>query len=395
MKIKKYTNGTWTDLDKPVKKFDTYTDEATTLPLTIQTSATDAVENYQVYGASGGVGEETENMHNTQTDFLDYRITWATGALIQSQGSSISDYIPVVEGQTYSTNTALDWIGYNSQQTYLGAWYSDANAFVKNGYVSQIITLTIPNGCQYIRLLRINSYMSNVNFVKGSTAPTTYIPFGYKIPILNTSGNLFDYTAKDENKGYKNKRYLNYLGKINYNDYWRVSEYIEITPNTNYRFHIGTKVSTNPAVCWYNEQKEFISGDIYGQRIFSEFQSPSNAKYLRMSYYFDSISRYPEGENTECNALSNYDLFVGDSKLYADEYLDFESQKVYKYVDGVLTPQDPPISFPTLTTYIGENNISVDTTVQPEKVACEYQGWKGVGDVEKYQNGEWSDNNGT
>lgn len=36
-----------------------------------------------------------------------------------------------------------------------------------------------------------------------------------------------------------------------------------------------------------------------------------------------------------------------------------------------------------------------EQTTVPEKVACEYQGWKGVGDVEKYQNGEWSDSNGT
>lgn len=92
---------------------------------------------------------------------------------------------------------------------------------------------------------------------------------------------------------------------------------------------------------------------------------------------------------------SNYDLFIGDSKLGEDEYLDYEEQKVYRYVDGVLTPQDPPTPFPTISTYIGENNISVDTTVQPEKVSVEYEGWKGVGGVEKYQNGEWSDNNGT
>lgn len=64
-------------------------------------------------------------------------------------------------------------------------------------------------------------------------------------------------------------------------------------------------------------------------------------------------------------------------------------------MEDYLVPTDPPVPFPTLTTYIGENNLSVDTTVQPEKVVLEYAGWKGIGDVEKYQNGEWSDNNGT
>ena len=64
-------------------------------------------------------------------------------------------------------------------------------------------------------------------------------------------------------------------------------------------------------------------------------------------------------------------------------------------MEDYLVPTDPPVPFPIVHTYIGENNLSVDTTVQPEKVAVEYEGWKGVGDVEKYQNGEWSDNNDT
>lgn len=64
-------------------------------------------------------------------------------------------------------------------------------------------------------------------------------------------------------------------------------------------------------------------------------------------------------------------------------------------MEDYLVPTDPPAPFPAIPTYIGENNISVDTTVQPEKVVVEYEGWKqaGDGEVEKYQNGEWSDNN--
>lgn len=66
---------------------------------------------------------------------------------------------------------------------------------------------------------------------------------------------------------------------------------------------------------------------------------------------------------TDETSASNYDLYVGGSKLYADEYLDFESQKVYKYVDGVLTPQDPPLPFPTISTYKGENTLSSTETL--------------------------------
>ena len=64
-------------------------------------------------------------------------------------------------------------------------------------------------------------------------------------------------------------------------------------------------------------------------------------------------------------------------------------------MEDYLVPTDPPAPFPAITTYIGENNISVDTTVQPDKAAVEYEGWEGIGDVEKYEAGEWSDNNDT
>lgn len=60
---------------------------------------------------------------------------------------------------------------------------------------------------------------------------------------------------------------------------------------------------------------------------------------------------------------SNYDLFIGGSKLGEEEYVDFESQKVYKYVDGVLTPQDPPLPFPAISTYKGKNTLSSTDTL--------------------------------
>ena len=63
-------------------------------------------------------------------------------------------------------------------------------------------------------------------------------------------------------------------------------------------------------------------------------------------------------------------------------------------MEDYLVPTDPPASFPTITSYIGENNISVDTTVQPEKVALNVAAWREI-EGEKYQNGEWSDNNDT
>ena len=59
-------------------------------------------------------------------------------------------------------------------------------------------------------------------------------------------------------------------------------------------------------------------------------------------------------------------------------------------MEDYLQPTDPPAPFPTLTTYIGENNLSVDTTIQPKKVALTVAAWREI-EAKKYVNGEWTD----
>lgn len=51
-------------------------------------------------------------------------------------------------------------------------------------------------------------------------------------------------------------------------------------------------------------------------------------------------------------------IYIGDSKLMAEEYVDYESGKVYRDIDGVLTPTDPTVALPELSTYQGENTLS-------------------------------------
>lgn len=60
---------------------------------------------------------------------------------------------------------------------------------------------------------------------------------------------------------------------------------------------------------------------------------------------------------------STYNLYIGDSKLGEDEYLDYGEQKIYKDVSGTLTPTDPPVPFPAISTYQGENTLSSEETV--------------------------------
>ena len=60
---------------------------------------------------------------------------------------------------------------------------------------------------------------------------------------------------------------------------------------------------------------------------------------------------------------SNYDLYIGSTKLGEEEFVDYGEQKVYKDVSGVLTPTDPPAPLPAIQTYQGENTLSSTETV--------------------------------
>lgn len=75
--------------------------------------------------------------------------------------------------------------------------------------------------------------------------------------------------------------------------------------------------------------------------------------------------------------LSEYEPYVapvtvrvplGDSQLMAGEYVSYAEQKIYKMIDGVLTPTNPPSSLPLIPLLSGTNMLRIDTDVQPVSV---------------------------
>lgn len=70
-------------------------------------------------------------------------------------------------------------------------------------------------------------------------------------------------------------------------------------------------------------------------------------------------------------------IYIGDTALQKDGYVDYQAQKVYRMINGVLTPTDPPIPLPALPTCKGETVVDyAGGGTAPEKVYFEYQGGK-------------------
>ena len=191
--------------------------------------------------------------------------------------------------------------------------------------------------------------------------------------------NLFDYTAQDTDNGFRANKYLNGVGGVNDSSNHNISEYIEIEPSTVYSL-CQPRAQLAVSMCFYNSEKSFISSVVEGNAI-TTVTSPANAKYVRftilISYQSEIMfvlgstapaSYIPYGYKipislSDGTSTSNYDLFIGDTKLGEEEYLDYAEQKIYKDVSGTLTPTDPPIPLPAINAYKGENTLSSTETL--------------------------------
>ena len=62
---------------------------------------------------------------------------------------------------------------------------------------------------------------------------------------------------------------------------------------------------------------------------------------------------------TSNGTTTDYPVYIGDSQLMAEEYVDYAEQKIYKLVDGVLTPTDPPVPLPDIA--LPQGTVTIDT----------------------------------
>jgi hypothetical protein len=67
-------------------------------------------------------------------------------------------------------------------------------------------------------------------------------------------------------------------------------------------------------------------------------------------------------------------IYIGDEPLGKDEYVDYQAGKVYRMINGTLTPTDPPVTLPALPTAEGETVVDyAGSGTSPEKVLLKYR----------------------
>lgn len=142
------------------------------------------------YEPYGGVGVRTENLFDkdaTEDGYIDVE-----GNIHSTTTTKTSNYIPVLENTSYTLYMNGDTSSTNLTAIVFFDLNKDLLSYIT--YVpeqgSQSIPINTPASASYVRF-SVNNLRENVMFTLGSTAPSTYIPYGYKIPVKIEGENLY------------------------------------------------------------------------------------------------------------------------------------------------------------------------------------------------------------
>lgn len=160
-------------------------------PLTFVSNGENLVD-YRIYGASGGVGDRTENLFDKDSESVSGYIN-DSGVLVPSPPNYLIttyDYIPVIPSTNYS------YKAFNGSGTIRISYYTSGKVFISRQFTENAGTTNktahVPPNCGYVRL-SIDNNLSQTVLVQGNSSLSIYEPYGYKIPIVcgGTTTNIY------------------------------------------------------------------------------------------------------------------------------------------------------------------------------------------------------------
>lgn len=201
--------------------------------------------------------------------------------------------------------------------------------------------------------------------------------------VGDRTGNLFDENATSIVNGYIDNAYINSIGGVVSESSYAISEYIFIPEEANTISVNVPIVLYSPAICFYRNDKTYISGAKYEHRSVVTESIPIGAKYLR----FTIVKQYahtimlnsgstplpyePYGYKVPVTVSNGTDTQtipiylpeqirkVGDEA----EYISHSDQKMHR-----IGAEDIDVVLPELPTLAGTNVMTVGTAVQPSDV---------------------------
>lgn len=222
-------------------------------------------------------------------------------------------------------------------------------------------------------------------------------PYGYQINAVASSENLWNYNLQEQAGLWDNNGQF-----VENSAYTILQEPIEIDPNYSYTYGMesGYSRGTYFSYAWFDANGDIISSKRktisieIGTRYTETFAPPANARYINIATYMHNSKRmFVKGSAEPANyvpySVIDIPIYIGDTPLEQGEYVDYGEQKVYKYVDGTLTPVDPPVAIPALPTNDGTTVVDFDNAPKPSRMTGEVIGWTTM-TPKIYENGAWT-----
>lgn len=287
MKLTRYVNGAWVVVDKELKQLTTATDSAAS-PISIIAPLAEPFDNYRVYGTAEGAGEATQlgiQLDEPLRGLGDIKDTLdvSTGVLTRRIGVVVLDG---TEGQIPDGNTT--------------------RYFFITIASTLTVTSTTDQLCSHYSYAIVATGTAYVGFrVVGTSIGNTRIAIRSPNTDLDTTEKYRAFYASE----YANRRPVTaYYVLAN-----PVTEQVDVPPGLTgtiegYLTQSGTPTESVP---------------IYPEANGVELP---NGKY---EVYAD-VYKIPLTVSGNNSQSQSYDAYIGSSKLYAEEYLDYESGKVYK-----------------------------------------------------------------
>lgn len=217
--------------------------------------------------------QPSKNLFDVNTITPGYYVQYSTGVLLVNENFFTSDFIEVVEGETYIKNGSQQLAFYDASKHYISGIATTNDSFI------------IPNGVRLMRFCDLNDKLPNMQLEKGDTV-TDYVSCTNGINPTNISDKTIDDNHL-KNKYAKTVHSVNLFlietvtegksvswsdGILVENPNFFTSDYIRVYPNLNY-----IKNDTQQ-LAFYDDQRNYISGIASTP---SYFTAPAEAYWVR------------------------------------------------------------------------------------------------------------------
>ena len=238
------------------------------------------------------------------SDVVDIVGTYAELQAYDTQHLKDNDVIKVLQDETHNdAMTYWRWSTHTDTWTYIGAegpYYtkSETNTLLDE----KLDADEVPDG-----------FFDGPATVSPAEGTSVEIEGGLKLKSVNLKGDTTQQTYSGKNLFNKNgalsNGWLRNDGNLTSADDWKITDYIQIKPNTAYTtsgFENGSGV--NPSRCYYDNTQTFISGVVHNANNPFSNTSPANAYYMRESCKLVDLDTI---QIEEGSTPTSYEPYVG------------------------------------------------------------------------------------